>query len=95
MAGSVLDDLEASVARALNEATHSELHEALQREELPRAASEELHRGGASLISLGEERARREIDARFAEVLTSLKERDVRIDKLEREVAKLLAQHEE
>ena len=85
-----LDRLEIAVSRAIAEATADDLREALDEERLPEPASHVIQRGGARLIAIGEERARREIDRRFAEVLAAIVERDRRIDTLESQVAELL-----
>jgi hypothetical protein len=77
------------MSRALSEATPEDLADALAAERLPEPASTVLRDGSVRLIHLGEARARREIDQRFAEILHAIAERDRRIDVLEQQVAEL------
>lgn len=87
----VLGDLEGEVSRALMKASREELLDALVDDTLPEPASSVLRKGSVRLIHIGEARARREIDQRFAEVLAAIAERDRRIEALERQVAALMA----
>lgn len=79
------------MSRALMKTSRAELLDALVDDRLPEPASSVLREGSVRLLHMGEARARREIDQRFAEVLAAIAERDRRIEALETQVASLMA----